>query len=208
MVGRKAELFLVLFVVGCATGRQLQQSAGPLPRVRLAEEPASDSGAAQPGSSTDQQSLEQNSNNGGLTSVPIQPTGKSKRTISQVNADAPTITDPSTGVSVRPLASSQLGSVQTTPSQEGAAAPAGPAQQGVQSTQSSAANTAANTETATAQRPRHIGVDQPQDVAGANPLDSEAVTGDYFSALQGVRLATPLFGTGYNLCIGETELLP
>ena len=206
MACRVAAAFLVFIIVGCAAGRQLQQDAGPVPRVRLAEEPASDSGATQPSSTAGKQSLEQHNSNADLTSTPIQPSGTSKRTLDQVNADAPTITDPGTGVSVRPVAASQLGGVQATPSQMAAAAAAGPAQQGVQSTQSTAADTAANTETATAQQQQHIGVVEPQNVAGATSLDNEASTGDYFSVLQGVRLATPLFGTGYNFCVGETRL--
>ena len=37
----------------------------------------------------------------------------------------------------------------------------------------------------------------------ATGLDGESITGDYISSIVGVRIATPLFGTGFNFCIGE-----
>lgn len=37
----------------------------------------------------------------------------------------------------------------------------------------------------------------------ATGLDGDSITGDYISSIVGVRIATPLFGTGFNFCIGE-----
>lgn len=41
---------------------------------------------------------------------------------------------------------------------------------------------------------------------GASALDGEVITGDYISAVVGVRIATPFFGTGFNFCIGAQLL--
>ena len=40
-------------------------------------------------------------------------------------------------------------------------------------------------------------------VQGASGLDQEVITGDYISSIVGVRISTPIFGTGFNFCIGE-----
>ena len=44
-------------------------------------------------------------------------------------------------------------------------------------------------------------------VQGTSALDGEVITGDYIGAVVGVRIATPFFGTGFNLCIGEIQFL-
>ncbi|BDA41090.1 hypothetical protein COCOBI_01-7450 [Coccomyxa sp. Obi] len=118
--------------------------------------------------------------NGQPIEVKIHPTDMAARTVSQVNADAPTYTTPQ-GLGVKP----QL----ATGSQRALAAPSGAA------TGSTRAVDAAKTRTTTA-------AGQPLNaVQGASALDGEVITGDYISAVVGVRIATPFFGTGFNFCI-------
>lgn len=64
--------------------------------------------------------------------------------------------------------------------------------------------------TATAQpanSTQQVGVVNPYNIQGAQPLDQELATGDFVSNSVGVRIATPFFGTGFNLCTGERALL-
>ncbi|KAK9916605.1 hypothetical protein WJX75_004794 [Coccomyxa subellipsoidea] len=43
---------------------------------------------------------------------------------------------------------------------------------------------------------------------GTSALDGEVITGDYIGAVVGVRIATPFFGTGFNLCIVQPSEVP
>ena len=178
---------LAILLAACAMGRELQQAAAPVEPISLARAASSD----QASTDLNRQKLISSSNTGSVTATTLQPQSSQKRTLDQVNSDAPTITDPSTKVSVRPTASSQLLSsqAQTAPSLD------------------TAQNTAQNAQTATAQAQsggqQQVGVVNPYDVQGASPLDNNLITGDYVSQQQGIRIATPLFGTGYNFCIGE-----
>ncbi len=43
-------------------------------------------------------------------------------------------------------------------------------------------------------------------VASTSPLDEEIVSGDDISQIVGVRIATPIFGTGFNFCVGMATL--
>jgi hypothetical protein len=196
--------------MGRTAGRELQPASAPVAAdtASLAAKPASQLATSQAANSLSQPQQGASAKNAAVRSTPLRPHSTSRKTINQVNADAPTITDPGTGVSVRPVASSQLGSVGSDTAAAAAAGPAAAApEQGVAGAQSTAATAqtaaAQNTVTATAQQqPQSRGVVQPQDVQGASPLDQDLPTGDYFSFLQGVRLALPIFGTGYNFCVG------
>ena len=187
---RVAVLLWMLLSTTCTLGRSLQQGtdlvAAPTSQQGVA---ASSTPAASPGADAGEQ-LTASAPDAGVNTVPIQPQSTVKRTLQEVNADAPTLTDPNTRASVRPVATSLL-------------------------QQKRSGSTASNTQTATAQQQsrggsgqQRIGVDQPQDVAGYKPLDSESATGDFFSAQVGARVSTQLFGTGFNFCIGRSNSHP
>ena len=184
----KSTLLLSVAFIITAGGRELQQAAGPVQELSLASRPNSNAA-----SRVSQHSLySRNSNTGAATTQEvIQPTNTDKRTLEQVNADAPTFTDPSSQATVKPVATSLL-------AQE-------------QGQDASAPNTAQNTVTATAQPDsgsQKVGVVNPYDVIGAQPLDQNIASGDYISQQVGVRVATPFFGTGLYFCVGEHALHP
>ena len=189
----KFALLLNVALLVSAAGRQLRQDAGAVHALSLASRPNSNAA-----SRVDQQRLDSRSSSRSSSSNPdasmtdqaIQPTNTDKRTLDQVNADAPTFTDPSTQATVRPVATSLL-------AQE-------------QGQDASAPSTAQDTVTATAQPDsgtQKVGVVNPYDVIGAQPLDQNLVSGDYISQQVGVRIATPFFGTGFNFCVGEHPFL-
>ncbi|CAL5229043.1 g12292 [Coccomyxa viridis] len=124
----------------------------------------------------------------------ISPKGTSKKTLQQVNADAPTITDSSTGVSVKPVASSQVVSDGTDASQASSPSSIG-----------GAANTVTASATPAGQQ-QTIGTSDPKaaeqaTVTSTSGLDQDQITGDTISQIVGVRIATPFFGTGFNFCV-------
>jgi hypothetical protein len=180
MARMRAAACLAVLLVSCISARNLQQAVENAQATSLA---AQNSHAAT--NDVNIQRAITNTNTGAVTATAIQPHGTDRRTLEQVNADAPTLTDPSSGVSVRPVASSQLMAPDAS---------------------SPTASTAANTVSAQSDA-AHVGVVNPMDVNGASPLDAEVVTGDYLSGLLGVRVATPFFGTGFNFCIGKADHL-
>lgn len=174
-------VLVVLLTAACASGRELQQAAGDAQPTVLAAK--KNSNIPQQGSTNiNAQRAISNTNTGAVTATTIQPQSSERRTLDQVNADAPTITDPTTHTSVRPVASSQVVG-------QDASAPA--------------AGAADSTVSAQPASSKQIGVVNPYDVVGASPLDREVITGDFISQIVGVRIATPFFGTGFNFCIGE-----
>ncbi|KAK9821329.1 hypothetical protein WJX81_005860 [Elliptochloris bilobata] len=114
-----------------------------------------------------------------MRSTPIAPNRTQRRTLAEVNANPPTYTDPSSGLSVRPVAASSLTSAVPSPAIAGGASVA-----------------AANTDT--------LAASQDGAVASADPysgVDGLKNPGSYVSSVLGVRVSTPLFGTGFNACI-------
>ena len=168
----RAALLLALVFAVSAAGRELQQAAASSPAALL--HPASTAASTQSATAA--------ANTG---AVALQPQATQRRTLEEVNANAPTYTDPSSQVSIRPVASSQVVGQDTV----------------------TATNPAlAGKPQVAAAKPKsqHIGVVNPQDVAvSADPLTSGVgVSGTYISFQTGARVATPLFGTGFNFCIG------
>lgn len=195
-----ARLWSVVLVLALSaayvSARDLQQAAGDAqPTVLAAKQ---NNNIPQQGSSSNinAQRAISNTNTGAVTATTIQPQSSERHTLDQVNAAAPTITDPSTHVSVRPVASSQVVG-------QNAAAPAGAATYSSATAQPAASTGAGSTVSAQPAASKQIGVVNPYDVVGANPLDREVITGDFISQIVGVRIATPFFGTGFNFCIGE-----
>ena len=173
---------MVLLAAAYVSARDLQQAAGDAQPTSLAVK-KNNNVPQQQGSTSSLNAQRAISNtNTGAVSATIQPQSSDRRTLDQVNADAPTITDPATKTSVRPVASSQVVG-------DSAASPAGA--------------TSSSTVSAQPASSTQVGVVNPYDVAGANPLDREIITGDFISQIVGVRIATPFFGTGFNFCIGE-----
>jgi hypothetical protein len=174
---------LVILAAACVSARDLQQAAGNAQPTSLAVKKNNNipqlNGST---SSLNAQRAISNTNTGAVSATTIQPQSSDRRTLDQVNADAPTITDPATKTSVRPVASSQVVG-------DSAASPAGA--------------TSSSTVSAQPASSTQVGVVNPYDVVGANPLDREVITGDFISQIVGVRIATPFFGTGFNFCIGE-----
>ena len=193
----KSTLLLSVALIAAVAGRELQQEPGAVQELSLASRPNRNSA-----SRVNQQSLGSSSSSGSsntdpsVTETTIQPTNTDKRTLAQANADAPTYTDPSSQATVKPVATSLLAQEQG--QEQDASAP------------STAQSTAQNTVTATAQptsSTQQVGVVNPYDVQGAQPLDQDLATGDFISQSVGVRIATPFFGTGFNFCIGAHALL-
>lgn len=169
---------LTILTMYGAAGRELQQAAGNVQPTSLAA--VQNSNAATNNLNT--QRAISNSNTGTVTATAIQPTGMQKRTLDQVNADAPVYTDPTTNVAIRPVARQAV--------TDGSTAGASP-------------SSTVNAKPASAT----VGVVNPYDVKGASPLDKEIVSGDFISQIVGVRIATPFFGTGFNFCVGTQLLL-
>ncbi|BDA49049.1 hypothetical protein COCOBI_13-1590 [Coccomyxa sp. Obi] len=183
-------MLVLLLSAAYVSARDLQQAAGDAqPTVLAARQ---NNNIPQQGSTSqiNAQRAISNTNTGAVTATTIQPQSSERHTLDQVNADAPTITDPSTHVSVRPVASSQVVG-------QSAAAPAGAAA----GSQPTAGTGAGSTVSAQPAASTQVGVVNPYDVVGANPLDREVITGDFISQVVGVRIATPFFGTGFNFCI-------
>lgn len=194
-MARLWSLVLVLLLSAAyVSARDLQQAAGDAQPTVLAAKKNNNIPQQGSTSNINAQRAISNTNTGAVTATAIQPQSSERHTLDQVNANAPTITDPSTHVSVRPVASSQVVG-------QSAAAPAGAAAGSSASAQSSTG--ADSTVSAQPAASTQVGVVNPYDVVGANPLDREIITGDFISQVVGVRIATPFFGTGFNFCIGE-----
>ena len=177
-----AAALLLLLAAAYVSARDLQQAAGNADPTSLAVK--KNNNIPQQGSSSNinAQRAISNTNTGAVQATTIQPQSTERRTLDDVNAAAPTITDPATQTSVKPVASSRVVG-------DSAASPAGASPGSTVSAQPASST--------------QVGVVNPYDVVGANPLDREVITGDFISQLVGVRIATPFFGTGFNFCIGE-----
>ena len=172
----RAALLLALVFAVSAAGRELQQAA--------ASSPAAAVHPAGTGASTQAE----DASTGG---VALQPQATQRRTLAEVNAAAPTYTDPSSQVSIRPVASSQV--------------------VGQDTVTASNPDLAAKPQQVAAAKPtaQRRGVVNPQDVTGADPLtQGVGVSGTYISFQVGARVATPLFGTGFNFCVGAPRPAP
>ena len=189
-------VLLLLVSAAYVSARDLQQAAGDAQPTVLAAKQNNNIPQQSSTSNVNAQRAISNTNTGAVTATAIQPQSSERHTLDQVNANAPTITDPSTHVSVRPVASSQVVG-------QNAAAPAGATAGSSASSQQVASTGADSTVSAQPAASTQIGVVNPYDVVGANPLDREVITGDFISQIVGVRIATPFFGTGFNFCIGE-----
>ncbi|CAL8462830.1 g2364 [Coccomyxa elongata] len=193
-----ARLWPVVLVLSlsaaCVSAGDLQQAAGEARPTVLAAKQNNNIPQQGSTSSVNAQRAISNTNTGAVTATTIQPQSSERHTLDQVNANAPTITDPSTRVSVRPVASSQVVG-------QSAAAPAGAATGSSTSAQTAAGTGAGASLSAQPEASTKVGVVNPYDVVGANPLDREVIKGDFISQVVGVRIATPFFGTGFNFCI-------
>lgn len=174
MLSMRAALLLALAFAASAAGRELLQAAASSPAAQL--HPATSGASTQTGDAS-------------TGDVTLQPQATQRRTLAEVNAAAPTYTDPSSQVSIRPVASSQV--------------------VGQDTVTATNPQLAAKPQVAAAKpTSQRRGVVDPQDVAGADPLaQGVGVSGTYLSFQVGARVATPLFGTGFNFCIGA-PLLP